>query len=113
MHFLAEIGFDDPMIIPDCGWWAFGDFFAMVEYGDDVIFVNQLVIDPNFQGRRIGTEIMESVIKEATARGVAVRLQTHLVNRAAELYRRLGFQERGRSVTHILMEWRVGEAPMD
>src|SRR6476661_5049346 len=43
--------------------------YCGIEYGDDVIFVNQLVIDPNFQGRRIGTQIMESVIKAATARG--------------------------------------------
>ena len=60
-----------------------------------------------------GTPGFSFVVWAPTARGVAVRLQTHLVNRAAELYRRLGFQERGRTVTHILMEWRVGEAPMD
>jgi hypothetical protein len=48
---------------------------------------------------------MEEVFSGAAARRMPVRLQTHLVNRAAELYRRLGFKERGRTSTHILMEW--------
>ena len=69
------------------------------------IFVQELVIDPDFQGRGIGTRIMAEVISEASARGMPVRLQTHIVNRAAELYRRLGFRESGRTGTHILMEW--------
>ena len=71
----------------------------------DEIFVRELVVDPEFQGRGIGTRIMKDVISEAAARKVPVRLQTHIVNRAAELYRRLGFREGGRTVTHILMEW--------
>ena len=69
------------------------------------ILLQELVIDPAFQGRGIGTHIIEQVISEAIARGMPVRLQTHLVNRAAELYRRLGFRESGRTGTHILMEW--------
>jgi ribosomal protein S18 acetylase RimI-like enzyme len=35
-----------------------------------------------------------------------VRLGTHHANRAAELYRRLGFREYARDETHVHMEWR-------
>ncbi len=83
--------------------------YCGIEYRNDAIFVHQLVIDPDFQGRGIGTQVMESVIKDAESQGVPVHLQTHLVNRAADLYRRLGFSERTRTETHILMEWRVSE----
>jgi GNAT superfamily N-acetyltransferase len=81
--------------------------YCRIECRDDVIFVHELVIDPDFQGRGIGTRILESVFKDAVKRALPVRLQTHLVNRAANLYRRLGFRECGRTGTHILMEWRT------
>jgi len=80
--------------------------YCRIECRDDAIVVHELVIDPNFQGRCTGTRIMESVLKDAAKRAVPVRLQTQLVNRAANLYRRLGFRERGRTDRHILMEWR-------
>jgi ribosomal protein S18 acetylase RimI-like enzyme len=79
--------------------------YCSIEFLADEVFVQELVIDPEFQGRGIGTRIMEEVIAEAVARGIPVRLQTHIVNRAAELYRRLGFRERVRTSTHIVMEW--------
>jgi len=82
--------------------------YCSIESRADELFVDELVIDPAFQGRGIGTRIMEEVINEALARGLPVRLQTHLVNRAAELYRRLGFLERSRTSTHILMEYIPG-----
>jgi GNAT superfamily N-acetyltransferase len=80
--------------------------YCRIEFSDHAIVVHELVIDPNFQGRGIGTCIMESVFKDAAKRAVPVRLQTQLLNRAANLYRRLGFVERGRTDRHILMEWR-------
>ena len=80
--------------------------YCRIEFGDEEIYIRELVIDPNFQDRGIGTRIMESVINDAAKRAIPVRLQTQLLNRAANLYRRLGFHERDRTVTHILMEWR-------
>jgi hypothetical protein len=46
------------------------------------------------------------VIENAGVRQVPVRLGTFRVNRAVNLYRRLGFREVGKTDTHILMEWR-------
>ena len=86
---------------------SIGCGYCRVEYLNDHILVRELVIDPRSQGRGIGTQIMQGVIEEAQARKVPVRLQTHIVNRAANLYRRLGFQEYDRTNTHLLMEWRA------
>jgi len=57
--------------------------YCSIESRADELFVAELVIDPAFQGRGIGTRVMEEVINDAVARGLPVRLQTHLVNRAA------------------------------
>ena len=79
--------------------------YMCVEDRDDDIHVRELVIDPDFQGNGIGTHILRDVIERAIARGVPVRLATHRLNRAENLYRRIGFRESGRTDSHILMEW--------
>jgi GNAT superfamily N-acetyltransferase len=69
------------------------------------IHVRELVVAPAFQGRGIGTTILQDLIERARVRGVPIRLGTHRVNRANHLYRRLGFRETGQTDTHILLEW--------
>jgi ribosomal protein S18 acetylase RimI-like enzyme len=83
--------------------------YARIESANDEIYVHELVIDPDFQCRGIGTHVIKDVLAEATAREIPVRLQTHVHNRAANLYRRLGFRETDRTDTHILMEWTSAE----
>ena len=80
--------------------------YVCIEDRADDIHVRELVILPEFQGRGIGSALLGEAIARARGRGVPVRLGTFHHNRAAELYRRLGFQETGRTPTHILMEWR-------
>ncbi|HYW74516.1 MAG TPA: GNAT family N-acetyltransferase [Pyrinomonadaceae bacterium] len=84
--------------------------YCWVELLAGEIYVHEMVIDPEFQRRGIGTHVMQDVISQAASRQVPVRLQTHILNQAAELYRRLGFCERGRTGTHFLMEWRHNES---
>ena len=79
--------------------------YVCVEDGADDVQVRELVIDPEFQSRGIGTALLGETCERARGRGVPVRLGTFHRNRAAELYRRLGFREVGRTATHILMEW--------
>ena len=79
--------------------------YASIEIRDAVIYLHELVIDPDFQGRGIGTHILRNVLEQAILRGVPVRLRTHITNRAANLYRRMGFQETGRTESHVLLEW--------
>lgn len=97
--------------------WASGHFeimacddvpcgYVCIEEREDCVFVRELVLLPGFQGRGIGSEVLRGVTESARRRGVPVRLGTCHMNRAADLYRRLGFRETGRTDSHILMEWR-------
>lgn len=79
--------------------------YSCIQNQNDAIYLRELVIDPDFQGRGIGTCILRHLIDRAIARGVPVRLRTHIVNRAANLYRRMGFQEAERTESHLLLEW--------
>jgi ribosomal protein S18 acetylase RimI-like enzyme len=79
--------------------------YACVENRNHEVYLRELVIDPDFQGRGIGTYLVKETQNHATAREVPVRLQTHIANRALNLYSRLGFRETGRTETHVLMEW--------
>jgi GNAT superfamily N-acetyltransferase len=89
--------------IVECGGRPCG--YLCVEDRSDCQHVREIVISPPFQGRGIGTMLLGRAIRRATDRGVPVRLGTFHVNRAADLYRRLGFQETARTSTHILFEW--------
>ncbi len=98
--------------------WASGEFeilvcddvpcgYLCVEHREDDFFIRELVLIPGFQGRGIGSEVLHGVTGRARQSGVSVRLETCHMNRAVNLYRRLGFREVGQTDTHILMEWRV------
>lgn len=80
--------------------------YACIEEREDDFHVRELVVHPRFQGRGIGTAVLRETMERARARGVPVHLGTFLHNRAADLYRRLGFRETHRTDTHVLMEWR-------
>jgi ribosomal protein S18 acetylase RimI-like enzyme len=67
--------------------------------------LRELVLLPEFQNRGIGTTLLRQVMKHAGERGVPVQLGTLHANRAADLYRRVGFGEIGRTDAHILFEW--------
>ena len=67
-----------------------GELF--LEYGSDAIFIQEIQLLPECQGRGIGTAIMQTVIEQATARGVPVELSVVPANpRAQRFYERLGF----------------------
>jgi ribosomal protein S18 acetylase RimI-like enzyme len=79
--------------------------YCCVEQQADQILIQELVIDPDYQRKGIGTQLLHGILSAARMRRVPVRLQTQVVNRAADLYRRLGFRETGRTATHIQMEY--------
>jgi len=83
--------------------------YTCIETGNGEIYLRELVIDPDFQCQGIGTHVIKDLLAAATTREVPVRLQTHVHNRAGNLYRRLGFRETGRTDTHILMEWKSAD----
>lgn len=81
--------------------------YLCVEDRADDIHVREIVLLPEFQGRGVGSRILREIIERARVRRVPVRLGTHLMNRAANLYRRLGFREFAQTESHILLEWRA------
>ena len=78
--------------------------YVCVDARADDVYVRNIHVLPAFQGRGVGTQLLREAIARADARGVPTRLQTLHLNRAANLYRRLGFVEVGRTGTHILFE---------
>jgi GNAT superfamily N-acetyltransferase len=57
--------------------------------------LGQIFVDAPFQRRGIGTEVLTRIIKEASGRGLPVRLAVVKFNPSRRLYERLGFR-----VTH-------------
>lgn len=83
-----------------------GRLVGMVQLKDskDYVEVGEIQILPAHQGKGIGTQVLVGVIDRARKQGRDVILATGLMNAGAHrLYLRLGFEEVGRSDTHIHM----------
>ncbi len=59
---------------------------------ETAVELTNVVLLPAFQGRGIGTRIVQDVIEQATAQRLPVRLQVLRANPARALYERLGFR---------------------
>jgi ribosomal protein S18 acetylase RimI-like enzyme len=59
---------------------------------DDALFLSQFFVDRTFQGRGIGTEVINRLIAEARLARQAMTLGVVKTNRARHLYERLGFR---------------------
>ncbi len=81
--------------------------YARIEETPEEIRGHELVILPEFQSKSIGSFLLHKWQDTARERAVPLRLQVLQANRAAELYKRVGFKEIGRNDTHIEMEWRA------
>jgi ribosomal protein S18 acetylase RimI-like enzyme len=79
--------------------------YVCVEDCSDHVHLHELVLKPDYQGQGIGSAVLDLVMEHARARRVSVRLRTSRANRAASLYRRVGFREVGTTNTHLLFEW--------
>lgn len=79
---------------------------------NDHVFLTSVALLPEHQGRGIGAALVNMVLVEGRRHNIPVRLQVLKVNRAKNLYERLGFAAYGESKTHVLME-RAGGSPMD
>jgi len=71
----------------------------------DRLKVNQLLIAPEYQRKRVGTATMERVIEQAAASGLPVRLRVMKANLSVQgFYLGLGFAVVGETETHLLLE---------
>jgi GNAT superfamily N-acetyltransferase len=83
--------------------------YVCVEERPADVHLRELVLQPHYQGQGIGSAVLHAVIEHARERRVPVRLGTHLANRAANLYRRVGFRQIGSTDTHLLFEWTAAD----
>lgn len=60
-----------------------------------IFFISQLWIKPSHQNKGIGTDIAQSVMRDAKTLDKYVRLYVLKTNRARRLYDRLGFIQYG------------------
>lgn len=72
----------------------------------DHVFLSELQLLPEYQGRGVGTRIIRQIQEEAAQLKRPIRLQVLRENKARELYERLGFTTSGETGTHVLMEWK-------
>jgi len=68
------------------------------------IFLASIQILPEFQRRGFGTRIIQKLLEQGRRHNLPVTLQVLKVNRARELYERLGFISTGQTETHVLMK---------
>lgn len=72
---------------------------------DHDLFLNEIQVLPEYQGRGIGTALIEGVVARARSLGLPLRLRVLKANRARALYDRLGFTEEGQTDTHFLLRF--------
>ena len=80
--------------------------YACIEDREHDIHLRELALLPHFQGKGIGTSILQDAMERAAERNVPIRLAALRKNRAIDLCRRLGFEETSRTETHVTLEWR-------
>jgi GNAT superfamily N-acetyltransferase len=77
----------------------------VVHRNDERICVADVALLPPYQCQGIGTILMKSVLDDAAAAKLPVRLHVVRENRALNLYRRLGFEPIGEVGVYQEMEW--------
>jgi len=75
-----------------------------VERRTDEVFLDKIYILPRYQGRGIGSELINGVLAQAFGRDLPVTLRVLKVNPAKRLYERLGFVEVGETDASYLMK---------
>jgi ribosomal protein S18 acetylase RimI-like enzyme len=77
------------------------------------IHVVEITILPEFRQRGYGTQLLQTLQREAAEAGGACVVSIHVEhgNPALSLYQRLGFQKIRENGMHDLMEWRATAAP--
>jgi ribosomal protein S18 acetylase RimI-like enzyme len=71
----------------------------------DHVFLDEVVLVPDAQGRGLGTRLVHEVLEYAAASGVPVRLSVLVNNPARRLYERLGFRVTSVEHSRVRMEW--------
>lgn len=74
---------------------------------ENIFFIENIVINPIFQGRNIGTKVLLETIKNALEHKRSIELQVLKINvRAKKLYERLNFQTFEQTDLHYKMRYK-------
>lgn len=79
--------------------------YISVERQEGSIFLSSIEVEPDFQGRGIGTGLIRDLQDEAARHAIPLSLRVLQGNPARRLYERLGFVATGETETHIMMSW--------
>ena len=102
-NFAAELASTTTSVIEEDGRMA--GYLQILDEADR-IYVQNIAISPEFQGKGIGSRILKGLQRQAAARQVPLQLGTFRTNTLAQkLYARLGFRQTGATDTHIEMSW--------
>jgi ribosomal protein S18 acetylase RimI-like enzyme len=72
------------------------------------IYVRNIALLPDFQGRGIGTRLMKELQTKAAARGIPLELSVFRTNAPARrFYERLGFERTRDTMTHHELSWKA------
>ena len=71
---------------------------------EDQIYIEEIQIEPNSQGKGTGTEVINDIKKIAFNLNQSVGLSVLKINRAKKLYEKLGFNVIDQTETHFIME---------
>lgn len=77
-----------------------------VEERPDEVFLENVVLLPDWQNRGIGTRLVTGLQEKAREKGRPVRLEVLRVNPARRLYERLGFRVIQKTDVMFEMEWK-------
>jgi GNAT superfamily N-acetyltransferase len=77
----------------------------------DRLVLVELQLLPEYQGRGIGTALLQAQLEWARRLQKPVTLRVLFESRARSLYARHGFVVTGKTDTHYLMEWRPDRPP--
>jgi ribosomal protein S18 acetylase RimI-like enzyme len=83
-----------------------------IEEGPDEIYLAEIQLLPQWQGRGIGSSVLRSLLERGAACGKPVTLRVlHANPRAAALYERFGFRRFREIETHTYFRFDPGEFP--
>lgn len=82
-----------------------------VAWTTEALHLVRMEMDPRFQGRGIGSEILSDLLTQAQEHGIPARLGVFANSPARRLYERLGFHEAGRDGPSVEMEWQPPQNP--
>jgi GNAT superfamily N-acetyltransferase len=83
--------------------------YCSIERSENAIIFHELVLLPEYQGKGIGSKVLQEVMEEAKTKNIPIKLEVLKENQAQHLYRKLGFKDTGSTDTHIEMEFNPTE----